>query len=55
MERTDQPTPEPIPTAQTPQPNRILAEPATVAACQAEYEAAADVRAVMDKQQARHR
>ncbi|MEU2111841.1 hypothetical protein [Streptomyces sp. NPDC019507] len=28
-----------------PQPNRILAEPATVQACRADYDDAADVRA----------
>ncbi|MFI1472057.1 hypothetical protein [Streptomyces wuyuanensis] len=32
-----------------PQPNRILAEPATVQRCAADYEAAADVRARLDQ------
>lgn len=29
----------------TPQPNRVLAEPATVEACRSDYDAGADVRA----------
>ncbi len=37
----------------TPQPNPILAQPATVQACRADYEDAADVRAVMAQQDAR--
>ncbi|MGW5616248.1 hypothetical protein [Streptomyces sp. NPDC003877] len=37
----------------TPQPNRILAEPATVAACQRDYEAAGDVRQTMAQQDGR--
>jgi hypothetical protein len=37
----------------TPQPNRILAEPATVDTCRADYDAAADVREVMAQQEAR--
>jgi hypothetical protein len=32
------------PTQAQPQPNRILAEPATVDQCKADYQAAADVR-----------
>lgn len=45
---------QPTPTPLTPQPNRILAEPATVHACQQDYATAADVRARIDHQQARH-
>lgn len=41
------------PTPAQPQPNTIVFAPATVEACQADYAAAADVRVVMDKQQAR--
>lgn len=40
-----QPTP-----AQPPQPNRILATPATVAACQQDYADAQDVRDRLDDQ-----
>lgn len=40
---TQQPQGQPTPT-RTPQPNRILATPATVAQCRADYAAAADVR-----------
>lgn len=39
----------------TPQPNRILAEPATPATCAADYEAAADVRQTLAAQEARTR
>lgn len=39
----------------TPQPNAILAEPATVEACQQDYDAAADVRQTMAQQEARQR
>ncbi|MFE6225462.1 hypothetical protein [Streptomyces sp. NPDC057854] len=35
----------------TPRPNPILAEPATPAACARDYEAAAAIRATIDKQQ----
>lgn len=38
------------PSPLTPQPNRILAEPATPATCTADYTAAADVRARLDDQ-----
>lgn len=38
----------------TPQPNQILAQPATVQACRADYDDASDVRAVMAQQDARH-
>lgn len=37
----------------TPQPNQILAEPATVEACAADYANGADVRDVMAQQEAR--
>lgn len=33
-----------------PQPSRLFEEPATVAACQDDYQAAADVRARLDHQ-----
>ncbi|MFI1723908.1 hypothetical protein [Streptomyces sp. NPDC020489] len=39
----------------TPQANRILAEPATVGACRADYEAGADVRQALAAQEARGR
>jgi hypothetical protein len=39
----------------TPQPNRILAEPATVQACRADYEAAANIRQTIAEQEARTR
>ena len=35
------------------QPNQILAVPATVQACRADYDAAADVRQTMAQQEAR--
>jgi hypothetical protein len=45
---SDKPTaPEPD---RTPRENTILAEPATVEACRRDYEAAADVRALLAKQ-----
>lgn len=37
----------------TPQPNQILAAPATVQACQQDYAAGADVRQTMADQEAR--
>lgn len=39
----------------TPQPNPILTEPATVQACQQDYDAGADVRQTMAQQEARQR
>ncbi|MYZ40135.1 MULTISPECIES: hypothetical protein [unclassified Streptomyces] len=53
--RTDQPTPQPSPAQQpepdrTPRPSQILAQPATVATCTADYDSAADVRQTMDRQ-----
>ena len=52
MERTDQAPDQPT---LTPQPNRVLAEPATVAACARDYQAAADVRQTLAAQEARAR
>jgi hypothetical protein len=34
----------------TPQPSRLFEEPATVAACQADYADGADIRARLDRQ-----
>jgi hypothetical protein len=51
---TAQPQREPSPTL-APQPNAILAEPATVAACTRDYQAAADVRQTLATQEARQR
>lgn len=39
----------------TPQPNQILAQPATVQACQQDYAQAAEVRQVMTQQETRNR
>lgn len=39
----------------TPPPNRILAEPATVDACRADYNAAAEIRQTLAAQEARGR
>lgn len=39
----------------TPQPNQILAQPATIQACRADYQAAADIRATLAAQEARQR
>ena len=39
----------------TPQPNRILNEPATVQACRRDYDQAADVRQTLAAQEARQR
>ena len=50
-ERTDLPTRQPTPA----RPNRILAEPADVAACQRDYQAATDVRQTIARQDARTR
>ena len=52
-ERIGQPAGQPTPASLTPQPNPILAVPATVQNCRADYEDAADVRAVMAQQDAR--
>ncbi len=49
--RTDQPTPQPSP--EPPRENPIYRQPATVAACRADYEAGADVRRRLDQQIAR--
>jgi hypothetical protein len=53
-DRNGQPAGQPSPTL-APQPNRILAEPATPAACAADYEAGADVRQTLAAQEARTR
>jgi hypothetical protein len=39
----------------TPQPNRILAEPATTDTCRADYDASTDVRQTLAAQEARGR
>jgi hypothetical protein len=51
--RTDQPPEQPSPASLTPQPDQILAEPATVQACQQDYAAGADVRQTLAAQEAR--
>lgn len=51
-ERTDQAPDQP---SLTPQPNRILAQPATVQACTADYAAAADVRQTLAAQERKAR
>ncbi|MFE7236111.1 hypothetical protein ACFVAF_36965 [Streptomyces sp. NPDC057596] len=43
------------PSLAQPQPNRILAEPATVEACQQDYADGADVRETLAAQEARQR
>lgn len=48
--RTDQPDQQP---SLTPQPNQILAVPATVRACAEDYAAGADVRQTLAAQEAR--
>jgi hypothetical protein len=55
MQRNGQTQGEPTPVSLAPQPNRILAEPATVQACAADYAAAADVRQTLAAQEARTR
>jgi hypothetical protein len=50
--RTDQPPDQPSPALQ---PNQILAVPATVENCRADYDAAADVRQTMAQQDAKDR
>jgi len=50
MSSQQQPEPD-----RTPKPNQILAQPATVQACRADYQAAADIRATIAAQQARAR
>jgi hypothetical protein len=51
---TQQAPHQPSPTL-TPQPNRIIAEPATVAACQRDYAQASEVRQTLAAQEARQR
>jgi hypothetical protein len=47
----DKPTPPAAPEPdRTPRENSILAEPATVEACRRDYDAGADVRALLAKQ-----
>jgi hypothetical protein len=53
-ERIDPPADQPSPSL-APQPNQILAQPATVEACARDYAAGADVREVMAQQEARQR
>lgn len=53
MDRNEHPTVEPTPRA--PRPNQILAEPATIDACRADYQAGADVRQTIARQDARAR
>jgi hypothetical protein len=53
VDRIHQPQAEHTPAPLAPQPNRILAEPATVQACAADYEAGADVRQTLAAQEAR--
>lgn len=55
MDRSQQTQGQPTPTPLAPQPNPIIAQPADVAACRADYQAAADVRRVMDQQDAKAR
>ncbi|MFI8301542.1 hypothetical protein ACIGCZ_37170 [Streptomyces nigra] len=50
--RTDQHPEQP---SLTPQPNQILAQPATVQACRADYKAGTDVRQTMAQQDAKAR
>ncbi|MFF3511553.1 hypothetical protein [Streptomyces sp. NPDC002573] len=54
-ERTDQPQAQPTPASPALQPSRILAEPATVDTCRADYLAGADVRQTLAAQEARQR
>ncbi|MFE2311644.1 hypothetical protein ACFXC8_00335 [Streptomyces sp. NPDC059441] len=51
QEPNGQPSAQPSPRA--PQPNQILAVPATVALCNSDYNAAADVRQTMAQQDAK--
>lgn len=48
-----QPATEPTPAHLAPQANQILAEPATVENCRADFEQAADVRQTLAAQEAR--
>jgi len=52
-DRSGQPQNQPTPTQ--PQPNQIIAQPATVAACQQDYANGASVRATLTTQEARRR
>jgi hypothetical protein len=53
QERNGQRQDQPTPGAVAPQPNRILAEPATPALCQQDYADSADVRQTLAAQEAR--
>jgi len=53
--RTDQQGEQPTPAPLTPQPNQILAQPATVQACAQDYADGNDVRQVMAQQERRQR
>jgi hypothetical protein len=55
QERNGQPSGQPTPAPLAPRPNQILATPATVEQCQADYQAAEDVRRVMDQQATQRR
>lgn len=44
---------QPTPEAFAPRTNQVLTEPATVAACQADYDDADDIRRRMDRQDGR--
>ncbi|WP_157882427.1 hypothetical protein [Streptomyces silvensis] len=51
---SEQPTAEPHPEPdRTPHPSRVLAEPATVDACHADYQAAAAIRIRITRQEGR--
>ncbi|MGW2938997.1 hypothetical protein ACWDA7_46360 [Streptomyces sp. NPDC001156] len=49
-ESTDRPPEQPSPAPLAPQQNKVLAEPATVEACQRDYAAGGDVRSRLDRQ-----
>jgi hypothetical protein len=53
--RTDETPDQPSPADLTPQPNQILAEPATVQACAEDYADGADVREVLAQQERNQR
>jgi hypothetical protein len=50
VDRSQQQPQQHSPALLAPQPNRIIAEPATVQSCRSDYEQGADVRRVMDQQ-----
>jgi hypothetical protein len=56
VDRIHQPQHQPSPERDlTPKPSRIMAEPATVQACRADYKAGTDVRQTMAQQDAKAR